>query len=352
MLRGRVTTGAGECASFTRVAWAREQFIAKLGIDPYPGTLNLLLDSPTEITKWNDLKERPGVLVNPPEPNWCTARCYPIRINGWLPGAIVLPDVPGYPETRVEIIAALPLREKLPSADGDEVSVDFNDPLSVRAVLFDVDGTLLDSIEAYRVVAERAAAPFRIPITREVVRHALNTNHSNFWDLVVSTHQPDRTAMMEGMTAETFRLWPEVLRQHGTIFPGLLEMLEVLRHRALRLGIVTGSFGTSLEPLREFGVLDFFEVIVTGQDVERRKPDPEGLLKCVAALGVEPQDTVHVGDTIVDVQASRAAGMASVAVLSGAGDSASLSAHGPDWIIHSHARLPEILSGRNDCPSL
>ena len=57
MLRGRVTTGAGGGASFTRVAWVREQFITKLGIDPYPGTLNLLLDSPTEIMKWNDLKD-------------------------------------------------------------------------------------------------------------------------------------------------------------------------------------------------------------------------------------------------------------------------------------------------------
>jgi phosphoglycolate phosphatase-like HAD superfamily hydrolase len=60
-------------------------------------------------------------------------------------------------------------------------------------------------------------------------------------------------------------------------------------------------------------------------------------------LGVQPGEAVYVGDTPLDAQASRAGGLASVAVLSGAGNSAELSAADPDWIIHSHARLPEIV---------
>jgi len=82
---------------------------------------------------------------------------------------------------------------------------------------------------------------------------------------------------------------------------------------------------------------------VTGKDVTRRKPAPEGLLKCATALRIAPHEAVYVGDTPLDVQASRAAGMASVGVLSGAGDSALLSATGPDWIVHSHTGLPEII---------
>jgi beta-phosphoglucomutase-like phosphatase (HAD superfamily) len=98
-----------------------------------------------------------------------------------------------------------------------------------------------------------------------------------------------------------------------------------------------------LELLRKDGVLDRFDSIVLGADVSRRKPDPEGIVKCLKELGVAPDAAVYVGDTPVDIQASRAAGVHAVAVLSGAGDSAMLSAHWPDRLLSSHARLAEIV---------
>ncbi len=343
MLTGRVTTGLGQGASFTQVDWARDQFITKLGIDPYPGTLNLILDSPKALAHWAELKTNSDYLVTPPGPDWCDAHCYPVRIDGQMPGAIVFPEVPDYPETQVEIIAALPLREKLSLSDGDLLSVDIARPLSVDAVIFDVDGTLVDSVEAYRVVAELAAAPYGIPITREIVRYALNNNHPTFWELVVPDNRPNQAELIAKLRQEAMRQWPEVLRKHGGLFPGLNKTLENLRSLGMRMAIVTGSRGGSLRPLKETGLINFFEPIITGKDVEKRKPDPEGLLKCLNSLGVEANKAVYVGDTPTDIQAGKAAGMASVAVLSGAGDSALLSAEGPDWIIHSHARLTEIL---------
>lgn len=343
MLSGHVVTGEGEGASFTQVPWARDQFITKLGIDPHPGTLNLLLDSPIDQAHWTELKAEAGYIVAAPDPSWCNARCYPIHIAGWLPGAIIFPEVPNYPEAQVEIISALPLRKKLSLVDGASLSLEINRLLQVRAVLFDVDGTLVDSVEAYRVVAEYAAAPYGIPITDDVVRHALNTNHPNFWDLVVPANRPNRAELIGEIKKEAFRRWPEVLRQYGRLIPGLSQALEVLQGRGLSLGIVTGSRGGSLQPLEDAGLMEFFEVIVTRQNIKQRKPHPEGLLKGVADLGVEPGEAVYVGDSVVDIQAGRAAHMASVAVLSGAGDSALLSIEGPDWIIHTCSHLPEVL---------
>ncbi|HLE30336.1 MAG TPA: HAD-IA family hydrolase [Anaerolineales bacterium] len=341
-IQGRVVSGRGAGAAFTQLDWARQQFLERLGIDPYPGTLNLILDAPADLARWTDLRIGPGRPVIPPDPQWCNARCYPVRLAGRLPGAIVLPDVPDYPEAQVEIIAALPLRERLSLADGDRLSLDISRPLSVRAVIFDVDGTLVDSLEAYHVVAEMAAVPHGILVTREAVRHALNTNRM-FWDLILPPDQPDREGLIHRLKEEAVRQWPEVLRAHGRVFPGLRETLETLRARGAQLGIVTGSREGVFQPLRENGLLGFFGAVVTGKDVRRRKPDPEGLLKCVATLGVRPDEAVYVGDTPLDVQASRAAGLASAAVLTGAGDSALLSAEGPDWIVASHARLPDVL---------
>lgn len=342
-LSGRVVTGLGQGASFTQVDWARNQFLTRLGIDPHPGTLNLILESPADLATWAGLKTQTGCVVTAAEPGWCDARCYPVRLAGRLPAAIIYPEVPGYPAAQVEIIAALPLRRELALADGDDLELEICRPLPVQAVIFDVDGTLVDSLEAYRIVAALAAAPYGLSITRQVVRHALNTNHPSFWELVVPNGQPDRAGLIETLKQAARRRWPEVVQKHARLYPGLRATLETLRGRGFRLAIVTGSSGGSLQPLAEAGLLDFFEAVVTGKDVERRKPDPDGLYRGVAALGLEPGQAVYVGDTPVDVEASRAAGMAAVAVLSGAGDSALLSAAGPDRLIFDHTHLPEIL---------
>ncbi len=184
MIQGYVTTGRGEGAAFTQLDWVRQQFVDQLGIDPFPGTLNLILDSQPDLESWAELKATAGRAVIPLDPQWCAARCYPVRIGGRLPGAIVLPDVPGYPDAQVEVIAALRVREFLSLRYGGRLALEVSRGLPVCAVIFDVDGTLVDSLEAYRMVAQLAAAPFGLPITPEIVRHALNTGQ-NFWEMLL-----------------------------------------------------------------------------------------------------------------------------------------------------------------------
>jgi len=138
---------------------------------------------------------------------------------------------------------------------------------------------------------------------------------------------------------------------HGQYTPCQLEGLSVGDvdggssggRRAACLGIATGFDEASYEPLHREGLIGYFAAAVTGGDVEPRKPDPEVLLECAAALGVEPPEAVYVGDTPLDIAAAKAAGMAAVAVLTGAGDSALLSRSGPDRIIASVALLPDLL---------
>jgi beta-phosphoglucomutase-like phosphatase (HAD superfamily) len=107
---------------------------------------------------------------------------------------------------------------------------------------------------------------------------------------------------------------------------------------------VTGSSGGSLEPLRDAGLMDLFQAVVTSGDVRRRKPDPEGLVRCAAALEVAPVDAVYVGDTPLDVLAARSAGMFAIGLLGGAGDSAMLSASRPDRLAGCHRGLLSVLS--------
>ena len=125
-LIGRVASGRGEGQRFTQLEWAREQFTEKLGIDPSPGTLNLIVDEPEFAEIWNRLKSTPGVRIENPNdgPHDCDARCYPVSVDGQIDAAIVLPEVPGYSAVKVEVIAAVGIRSALGVEDGNPLSLE------------------------------------------------------------------------------------------------------------------------------------------------------------------------------------------------------------------------------------
>jgi len=125
-LLGRVATGSGHGEYFTRLDWARQQFLDKLGIDPFPGTLNLIVEDPGSTDIWNRLKGTVGVRIENPNsgPHDCDARCYPVSINGQIDAAIVLPEVARYSAVKIEIIAAKGVRDALGVDDGDTLRLE------------------------------------------------------------------------------------------------------------------------------------------------------------------------------------------------------------------------------------
>lgn len=120
-IRGRVAGGIGQGRHFTQLAWAREQFVERVGIDPWPGTLNIVVDDPDAMPVWVRLRRTPGIRMDNPGngPHDCDARCYPVLLDGRIDGAIVYPEVEGYPPAQVEIVADINLREALGVEDGD-----------------------------------------------------------------------------------------------------------------------------------------------------------------------------------------------------------------------------------------
>jgi len=120
-LRGRVFSGVGEGRVFTTLGWARRQFRDKIGFQPYPGTLNIRLSNDDE--KIRMLKSYKGIVIDPPA-GLFGGRCFKALIMGRVYGAVVIPDVPGYPRNILEIIAPISLREKFNLKDGDEVNLE------------------------------------------------------------------------------------------------------------------------------------------------------------------------------------------------------------------------------------
>jgi HAD superfamily hydrolase (TIGR01549 family) len=342
VIQGQLVRGLGKAADFTQIDWVRRQLIEFAGIDPHPGTVNLALRDNANRSRWRNWRDLPGHAMVPADAAFCSARCYPARIEGRIPAAVVLPDIAAYPEEKLELVAALPVREHLSLDEGVLLTVELCRPFAAKAVLFDLDGTLIDSVGAYLEVARIAAQPYGLEVTERHVRHALATG-SNFWKDVVPEDGNDAHALIKALSAQAGRDWPRVLREHGKAFAGIDRTLDAIKRLGIRLGIVSGARPEVLELLRKDGVLDRFDAIVLGADVARRKPNPEGIVKCLRELGIAPDAALYVGDTPVDIQASRAAGVRAVAVLGGAGDSATLSAHWPDRLLSSHARLAEII---------
>lgn len=191
--------------------------------------------------------------------------------------------------------------------------------------MFDWDGTIADSLglifRAERPVMRR----FGVPMTRARFR---------------ATYSPDwqsryrELGIPEDGWPEASRLWAEgMLAGRPRAFPWARRALRRLATHGIRLALVTASDRAIVE--RAFATLrmeDTFEHVVCADDVTRQKPHPEGLEQALGVLGVAPADAVYVGDTIVDLEMARAAGVPFVPI-GGTIDDAAFHAHGtgPVW---------------------
>ena len=123
-LSGRLATGIGVGRTFTSLDWARQQFVDKLGIDPFPGTVNIILDDPDSLPVWMRLKRSAGTRIENPNsgPHDCDAKCWPVTLDRDIEGAIVFPLVEDYPPAQVEVICEVAIRDRLGVEDGDTIS--------------------------------------------------------------------------------------------------------------------------------------------------------------------------------------------------------------------------------------
>ena len=123
-INGRITEGLKESSLFTHLPWVREQFITKLNIDPYPGTLNLDIIDAADIEKLKAIRKRKGIKIIPAEPGFCSAKCFHVLVCGKIKGALIAPSVPDYPESKLEIISPDRISDILSLKVGDFVQVE------------------------------------------------------------------------------------------------------------------------------------------------------------------------------------------------------------------------------------
>ncbi len=106
--------------------WVQKALQNALGFSPYPATLNLRVESEKEMNVWREVKILlEGIDIPPPDSSFCPARCFPVKIESRHAGAVLLPDVQGYPEDKIEVIAPVRLKDELQVRDGDRITLEF-----------------------------------------------------------------------------------------------------------------------------------------------------------------------------------------------------------------------------------
>ena len=221
------------------------------------------------------------------------------------------------------------------------------DPTRVRAICFDVDGTLSDTDDQ---LVDRIAGFFqRLPLLsgRSAKRLARR--------LVMDAESPVNTiyglADRLGIDDELaqVRNYLDRLKQNEPppsehlVVPGIDEMIDTLAAHFPMCAISTGGAERVEDFFEHFGIREPFTALITAQSTERMKPYPDPVLHAAELMGVAPEDCVMIGDTVVDILAGKAAGAQTIGVLCGFGTEDELRRDGANHIVNVTTEVVDLL---------
>lgn len=195
---------------------------------------------------------------------------------------------------------------------------------SFQAIIFDLDGTLIDTVGDFVVALNHMLAQLPLPagtpttVSRDTVAQLIGKGSEHLIRSLLSQvlAQAGHTLPVAAFEALQAPAWDHyqahylaINGQHATVYPGVLPCLEGLQARSMPMACLTNKPTAFAVPLLKAKGLDrFFPVVFGGDAFARKKPDPLPLLKTCEALGTPPARTLMVGDSSNDAQAARAAG--------------------------------------------
>jgi HAD superfamily hydrolase (TIGR01509 family) len=209
--------------------------------------------------------------------------------------------------------------------------------LKAKGILFDLDGTIVDSTEAYLEAANQAFyAIGKNPPEKQKALEIPKRLEQNLpiTDIV--------TGSIADFLVHYLKTFYSVTQEKIKPLPNVEKTLAALTKNS-KLALITMRSTPKTEvtaELKHFNLAKYFTYIVTSQDTHKPKPSPEALIKTVEALDVKLCDCIIVGDSVIDIQAGKAAGTQTVAVLSGLYSCDELALEQPDLILSDVNQLP------------
>lgn len=208
----------------------------------------------------------------------------------------------------------------------------------ITTILFDVDGTILDTREFILKATEHALSTLGKPIPeRSFISKHVGKPFSDYYFSVSGSreHLDELVELHRGFQMDNLNL--------AKLFPETLQILTVLKQKGYKLGAVTTrSKKTSLKTLASCGVLELFDTVISGEDAKEIKPHPGPLLKALENLNELPQNAIMIGDSHFDIEAGKNAGTKTIRVTYGFHND-NLHAPEPDFFIDDIADILKLL---------
>ena len=193
--------------------------------------------------------------------------------------------------------------------------------LDIDGVMVDLDGTMVNTIGDFAEAITRMLADLQLPeLPANEVEHMVGKGTEHLLRSVLARVLAQAGHPQDGLLDAVQALFPEALAryefhyiaingQYSAVYEGVIDGLQALKERGLRLACLTNKPMSFTVPLLAIKGLDgFFDCVFGGDSFERKKPDPMPLLKTCEALGTQPERTLMIGDSSNDAQAAHAAG--------------------------------------------
>lgn len=187
-----------------------------------------------------------------------------------------------------------------------------NFPLPVKAVVIDLDGTLLNTAPDLAHAARLMMADLGLPCpSLETISTYIGNGVSRLVKRVLTGDmdaEPD-AALFEKAIASYEKHYGENVSRYSRPYPGVVEGLDAFKAMGVHLACITNKAERFTVPLlKDTGLIDYFELILSGDSLPKRKPDPLPLLHACEVFKVAPAELLLIGDSLNDTQAARAAG--------------------------------------------
>ncbi|HVO85706.1 MAG TPA: HAD family hydrolase [Candidatus Eisenbacteria bacterium] len=208
----------------------------------------------------------------------------------------------------------------------------------VKGVILDLDGTIVDSKEAYSDAAAKAFSAFGQTLVNDKTAFEIPKR----FELGLSLDDLTQGIAVRSFCEVYLKAYYAATAVKSKPFPHVAEALERLSKKA-KLALTTRRYVPKDEvakQLSEIGLSKYLDVIVTGVDTLNPKPSPEPLLKCASEMDVRISDCIVVGDSVTDIKAGKNAGTKTVGVLSGIFSLDELRSANPDLILENITKLP------------
>jgi len=213
--------------------------------------------------------------------------------------------------------------------------------MKIASLVFDVDGTLLDTTSAHTQAWRRAFAAFGHSIDTDLIAREIGKGGDKLVPALAGerVERQDGTALRERYAMEFLRI---AASSHLAPFPGVAELIAALRDRGLKSALATSARREHLDAMQESAGLDLgalVDEVVTASDAEESKPEPDILLAAAAKLRLAPESCAMVGDTPHDAEAASRGGLVFLGVTGGVWDAGELRRAGAAGVWRNPADL-------------